>query len=289
MQADRPYLVVRNTRNGGSEGIVPSPTGSTSTASTARRPTTARSSSREPACRLPAPPCGTCCAFARADTPMTMVSLPIPVPQDPAGVALSPDGTQVAVALNGSQPSLRVYSVATGALLHTWSAPPASSPRSRRRPASWQSPSWRCAGPPTASRLAFAWNAKDIRALDAADAGRQPARREQRALSIGTTDGLDATYICNAWQGWEPVEGGRGVSGGHGVISRRRARGASANGRQHGRVHGEDAAHRRLPEATLTAEGDGYTGLTAREPECPATAGPETAPTSAGRTRTPAS
>jgi hypothetical protein len=48
-------------------------------------------------------------------------TLPIPVSQVPAGAALSPDGTELAVTTLASPSTLRVYS-ASGALLHSWSA-----------------------------------------------------------------------------------------------------------------------------------------------------------------------
>ena len=50
-----------------------------------------------------------------------LTPLPVPVRQSPAVAALSPDGTELAVALPGSPATLRVYSVATGALLRAWS------------------------------------------------------------------------------------------------------------------------------------------------------------------------
>jgi hypothetical protein len=42
--------------------------------------------------------------------------------QAPAGVALSPDGTRLAVAVAGHQASLRVYATASGEVLRNWTA-----------------------------------------------------------------------------------------------------------------------------------------------------------------------
>ena len=75
-----------------------------------------------------------------SSTPARLTPLPLPVRQSYAGVALSPDGTQVAVALPGRPAALRVYSTATGALLREWSTPASGELMAAKVPAggSWQ-------------------------------------------------------------------------------------------------------------------------------------------------------
>jgi hypothetical protein len=70
--------------------------------------------------------------FPGSATPARLTRLPIPVTPSGTGVdgfALSPDGTRLAVALqpdSNNHPNapvlLRIYSVATGAVLRSWSA-----------------------------------------------------------------------------------------------------------------------------------------------------------------------
>ncbi len=71
----------------------------------------------------------------RTDHPARLARLPIPATPfglEVAGMALSPDGSEFAVTLepnttmNSGPELLRIYSVATGALLRTWTGPPSN-------------------------------------------------------------------------------------------------------------------------------------------------------------------
>ncbi|HEY6789185.1 MAG TPA: hypothetical protein VI365_17920, partial [Trebonia sp.] len=117
MQADRPYLVVGDTATGAIVGNVASPTGVYlndvyGTADDDRTfivtGSVVRGVSTRPLWYLLRITPG-------SKIPARLTPLPIPVRQQPAGVAISPDGTKLAVALSGAPAVLRVYSVATGA------------------------------------------------------------------------------------------------------------------------------------------------------------------------------
>jgi hypothetical protein len=92
----------------------------------------------------------------------TLRELPIPPPERPGfiptSMALSPDGTMLALMQGMFPPQLRIYSTATGALLHTWST-------SLRGTANFGtsvfSPSWTSDG----RQLAFQESGKNIRLL----------------------------------------------------------------------------------------------------------------------------
>ncbi len=123
MQADTPYLVVGNTFTGQTIATVRAPAGVFLEAvyGTAADDRTFVVTGQ----RLHGADAGTVWYLLRiapgSAAPARLTPLPIPVRQDPAGAALSPDGTELAVALPGSPAALRVYSVATGALLREWS------------------------------------------------------------------------------------------------------------------------------------------------------------------------
>ena len=81
MQADRPYLDVRNTRNGGSEGIIPSPAGiylSGVYGAAADDRTFIVTGTRVP---TPGTTVWYLLRLRQGSSPMTMVTLPIPVPR----------------------------------------------------------------------------------------------------------------------------------------------------------------------------------------------------------------
>jgi hypothetical protein len=211
IKADRPYLVVGNTRNGGSEGIIPSPTGvylNGVYGAAADDRTFIVTGTRVPA---PGTTVWYLLRLRQGDQAMMTMTLPIPVPQDPAGVALSPDGTQVAVAVNGSPATLRVYSVTTGALVHAWSAPGKfAAAFNRNLPADHAALALRWS--PDGSHLGFTWNATAIRSLDVTAPDGSLLSRSTALLAIGPTySGIGSVFICDAWQGWSLLDGGSGV------------------------------------------------------------------------------
>jgi hypothetical protein len=154
--------------------------------------------------------------IASGGTSARLTLLPIQGPEEPpAGVAISPDGTKLAVALAGSPATVRVYSIATGKLLRTWSA---------TVPGSVAVESWAASGESsqfTAARvlrwssdgrqLAFAWNSTAIRVLDASAPDGNLITRSRLLAAIGTTVNKDSGVTCNASQGWQLIAGGQGV------------------------------------------------------------------------------
>jgi hypothetical protein len=150
---------------------------------------------------------------ARTRTMLTRVSI---APQrNPTGVAISPDGTKLAVAEAGSPATVRIYSIATGQLLRTWSA---------TVPGAVAVESWAASGGSsqfTAARvlrwssdgkqLAFAWNSTAIRVLDASAPDGNLITSSSLLAAIGTTVNKDSSVACNASQGWQLMAGGQGV------------------------------------------------------------------------------
>ena len=147
--------------------------------------------------------------------PARLTQVPIPVRQNPAGVAISPDGTELAVALAGSPATVRIYSIATGKVLRTWSA---------TIPGAVAVESWTASGGSsqfTAARvlrwssdgrqLAFAWNSTAIRVLDASAPDGNLITSSSLLAAIGTTGSKDSSVTCNASLGWQLIEGGHGV------------------------------------------------------------------------------
>ena len=282
MRADRPYLVVGNTFTGKQFGSVPSPPGVRLDAvygGSADNRTWLVQGTQVPGpggltvwyvlTINPDPGAG-----PGAENTLEMGSAGIPVSESPAGAVLSPDGKEVAVAVNGAQPSLRVYSLRTGALLHSWSAPSGKFAAVSAPADSWQYTQLTLRWTPDGRRLAFTWNAADIRVLDATAPDGSLLAVSSELIAIGTLAGLDVTDICNAWQGWEPVMGGRGVSGGTGVIC-----GGGAKDIWPVTVRSTAGATCTQPivgflKSTLNSQGGSFMGVTTREPECPATAAP---------------
>ena len=218
MQASTPYLVVGNTATGTQVGEVVEPHGvyleEIYGAAADDRTFIAMAD------RLRGPDEGTAVWYLlRIDpggrTPARLTQVPIPVRQNPAGVAMSPDGTKLAVALAGSPATVRVYAIATGRVLRTWSA---------TAPGQVAVESWAASGGSsqfTAARvlrwssdgrqLAFAWNSSAIRVLDASAPDGNLITRSSVAAAIGTTVNRDSSVTCNASQGWQLIAGGQGV------------------------------------------------------------------------------
>jgi surface antigen len=211
MQGDRPYLLVQNTLTGKQYGHVPSPPGvylnavyggSAGNRTWLVQGTNVQSPHVTDWYILTIAP-GT-------ENPLEMGSAGIPVRESPAGAALSPDGKEVAVAVNGSPAALRVYSLRTGALLRTW--PAAGKFAAHSLNLSGERAGLALRWSPDGSHLGFAWNAKEIRALDVAAPDGNLVTRSTSLLAIGPTySGIGTAFICHAWQGWSLLGGGNGV------------------------------------------------------------------------------
>jgi hypothetical protein len=154
-----------------------------------------------------------------SSVPARLTPLPVPVRQNPAGVALSPDGTKVAVALPGSPATLRVYSVATGALLREWSTRASGELTAEKVPSgSWQFTAMVLRWSLDGRQLAFAWNASAIRILDATVPDGDLITRSKLVAGIGMGYLLGASITCNAAQGWQPITVTKGAAAGQGIV-----------------------------------------------------------------------
>lgn len=220
MQADRPYLVVGSTLTGKQYATVPSPPGVRLDAvyggSADNRTWVVHGTT------LSGPGAGTewyvLTIAPGTENPLEMGSAGIPVRESPAGAALSPDGKEVAVAVNGAQPSLRVYSLQSGVLLRSWSAPSGKFASVSVPSDSWQYTQLTLRWTPDGKQIAFAWNANAIRVLDATAPDGSLLGTSKMLATIGITYTTGANFICKAWQGWEPVSVAKGNFAGQGVV-----------------------------------------------------------------------
>ena len=148
-------------------------------------------------------------------TPARLTQVPIPVRQNPAGVAISPDGTELAVALAGSPATVRIYSIATGKVLRTWSATVPGAVAVESWTASGESSQFTAARvlrwSPDGQQLAFAWNSTAIRVLDATGPDGNLITRSSVVAAIGTTHTASGSFTCDASQGWELIAGAQAV------------------------------------------------------------------------------
>ena len=152
-------------------------------------------------------------------TPARLTQVPIPVRENPAGVALSPDGTEVAVALPGSPAKLGIYSVATGELLRQWSTPaPGELTAKKVPPGSWQFTAMTLRWSADGRQLAFAWDASAIRVLDANRPGGNLIASSTLATGIGTMYATLGSFTCEAAQGWQLITVAKGAAAGQGVV-----------------------------------------------------------------------
>lgn len=155
-----------------------------------------------------------------SSTPARLTPLPLPVRQSYAGVALSPDGTKVAVALPGRPAALRVYSTATGALLREWSTKAPGELMAAKVPAggSWPYTALVLRWSADGGQLAFAWNAAAIRVLDAAAPDGDLIAGSRPLTAIGTTYATLGSFTCHAAHGWQLITVAKGAAAGQGVI-----------------------------------------------------------------------
>jgi len=146
-------------------------------------------------------------------TPTLLTRVPTAPLQNPAGIAISPDGTKLAVAQAGSPATVRIYSIATGQVLRTWSATGAvaveswaasggSSQFTAARVLRWSS---------DGKQLAFAWNSTAIRVLDASAPDGNLITSSSLLAAIGTTNDALGRFTCDASQGWQLIAGGQGI------------------------------------------------------------------------------
>jgi hypothetical protein len=190
----------------------------------------------------------------------------------PAGVAISPDGTELAVALAGSPATVRIYSIPTGKVLRTWSAtvpgavavePAAVAHGSQFTAAStlrWSS---------DGKRLAFAWNSTAIRVLDVSAPDGNLIASSSRLAAIGTTNDALGSFTCDASQGWQLIAGGQGIICG-GSAQTHLPMTSSANG---GACPRSERTSIGFLQETKGDQGDVAANLADIETECSAKAG----------------
>ncbi|HEY1820805.1 MAG TPA: hypothetical protein VGG83_12830 [Trebonia sp.] len=221
MQADTPYLVVGNTFTGQTIATVGAPAGVSLEAvygAAADDRTFIVTGDRSRGANA-----GTVWYLLRiapgSAKPARLTPLPVPVRQSPAGTALSPDGTELAVALPGTPATLRVYSVATGALLRDWSTTASGELTAEKvTPGSRQFTALVLRWSADGSQLAFAWNASTIRVLDP-NAPDGDLITSSRLLSwIGLAYASQANFTCDAAQGWQPITIAEGSAAGQGIV-----------------------------------------------------------------------
>jgi hypothetical protein len=214
MQADTPYLIVGDTLTGQVRATVKAPdnvylTGVYGTAD-------ADSTFIVTGVLVHGPDSNTMFYLLRiapgSSDPVRWIPLQVPDLPSPAGVALSPTGTELAVALAGSPATLRVYSVATGALLRSWStAAPGDIRAEKVPPGSWQFTAMALRWSADGQQLAFAWDASAIRVLSASTPDGDLIGRSRLLATIGKTYDTLGSFTCTAAQGWQLVAGGQGI------------------------------------------------------------------------------
>jgi len=139
-------------------------------------------------------------------------ALPIPVNHQVAGAALSPDGTELAVAQPGSPATLQVYSVATGTLLHAWTTKtPGQITVVPGQTDSWQLSTVALRWSADGQQLGFAWNGSAIRVLDASAPDGDLVGSSRSLSTIGIVYATLGSFSCDAAQGWQLIQQGQGV------------------------------------------------------------------------------
>ncbi len=205
--------------------------------------------------------------------PARLTPVPIPVRQNPAGVAISPDGTELAVALAGSPATVRIYSISTGQVLRTWSATVPGAVAVESWTASGGSSQFTAARvmrwSPDGRQLAFAWNSTAIRVLDVSAPDGNLITRSSVVVAIGTTHTATGSFTCDASQGWELIAGAQAVICGGSAqaslpLTSQAGGGACARGQR--MIIG-------FLDETAGGPGGVAANLADVEPECPAQAG----------------
>jgi hypothetical protein len=142
-----------------------------------------------------------------------LTPLPVPLLPSPAGVALSPDGSELAVALPGSPATLRIYATSTGTLLRAWPATaPGQITAAKPQPGSMEFPGATLRWSADGRQLAFTWNASAIRVLSATAPDGNLITASRLLASIGTGYSPDgASYTCDAAHGWALIADGQGT------------------------------------------------------------------------------
>lgn len=159
----------------------------------------------------------------------TLTRLPVPAVWNVTGVAISPDGTELAVAyqqLIGSfgaqltgRPRLTLWSVATGKELRHWGAVKgqiaASTPAAGTMPAPFDIGGMATAlrWTPDGGELGYAWNGTEIRLLDlTSSASRQADLVRASTLRAGLGTGYTpagSSSTCQAVDGWSLSTGAK--------------------------------------------------------------------------------
>jgi hypothetical protein len=220
MQADTPYLVVGSTFTGKTIATVGAPAGVFLTAvygAAADDRTFIVTGYRRGA------DAGTVWYLLRiapgSTKPARLTSLPVPVRQSPAEAALSPDGTELAVALPGTPATLRVYSVASGALLRAWSTTASGELTAQKvTPGSRQFSATVLRWSPDGSQPAFAWNASTVRVLDPSAPDGDLITSSRLLSWIGIAYATLGNFTCDAAQGWAPITITKGSTAGQGIV-----------------------------------------------------------------------
>ena len=212
--------------------------------------------------------------IAPGGTSARLTALQIPVlAAPPAGIAISPDGTELAVALAGSPATVRIYSIATGKMLRSWSATVPGAVAVESWTASGESSQFTAARAlrwsPDGQQLAFAWNSTAIRVLDATGPDGNLITRSSVVAAIGTTHTASGSFTCDAAQGWELIAGAQAVICGGSAQA-----GLPLTSHAGG---GACARSQRMIIGFLDETEGGQGGVAANladlEPECPAQAG----------------
>lgn len=287
MRAARPYLIIGSTRTGQVRATVQAP-GDNVDFTAVYGTADSDSTFIVTGALIHGPDLGTMWYLLRiapgSPNPARLTPLGIPGGPDPAGVALSPDGTELAVARPGRPATLQVYSVATGALLRSWSTTaPGEITAEKTQPGSWQFTAMALRWSADGRQLGFAWNAAAIRVLGAGGPG-DLIGSSRLLLAIGTTYTTDATWACKARQGWAPITVARGPAAGQGVIcgggahnDMPQAVSGTASPTAASSAGNATCTPRNQPsigflESTADGQGESYLGLTTGETECPGTA-----------------
>jgi hypothetical protein len=266
MQADTPYLVVGDTFTGKAVATVGAPAGVSLEAvygAAADDRTFIVTGDRRGA------DAGTVWYLLRtapgSAKPARLTPLPVPVRQSPAGAALSPDGTELAVALPGSPATLRVYSVESGSLLRDWSTTASGELTAEKVPSGSRQFTglvlrWSADG----SQLAFAWNASTIRVLDPGAPDGDLIASSRLLSSIGVAYASLGSFTCDAAQGWQPITIAEGSAAGQGIVcagNTQSDRYTSCTSQTKSTCKYTQRTSIGFLRATHTAGGDSYMGL----------------------------